>query len=242
MRKRVYAPYRSRSISRTKKATKKDKFSFPLRSALSSASRPSPLTGPGSMLKAKLIYCETGVVLNPGLGATAVYVFNLGNLFDPNVTGVGHQPTGFDQLMAIYEQYQVINCISKVTYDNINTAGSSGLVCGLTVTDVVTTNIDPRVYIENGSTVHKTISARGDGMQIGMLSTSTNLATAHGLTAAQYSGDDVYKGNASGGPAEGLFLHVWVADIGGGDPSGANILVELEMDCVFTGSKLNTLS
>jgi hypothetical protein len=34
----------------------------------------------------------------------------LNSLVDPNATGTGHQPYGFDQLAAIYAKYRVLNC------------------------------------------------------------------------------------------------------------------------------------
>jgi len=36
-------------------------------------------------------------------------------LFDPNITGTGHQPLYFDQLGAIYDHYTVINSTAKFT-------------------------------------------------------------------------------------------------------------------------------
>lgn len=35
------------------------------------------------------------------------YEFRLNSLFDPNLTGVGHQPQGFDQMAALYASYRV---------------------------------------------------------------------------------------------------------------------------------------
>jgi len=42
--------------------------------------------------------------LNPGVaGAPSSYVFRSNSCFDPNVTGTGHQPRGYDQIMAMYQ-------------------------------------------------------------------------------------------------------------------------------------------
>jgi hypothetical protein len=41
-------------------------------------------------------------------GSQAEYVYRLNSLFDPDQTGVGGQPDGFDQLKALYGRYRVI--------------------------------------------------------------------------------------------------------------------------------------
>ena len=46
-------------------------------------------------------------------GAFASQVFSCNGLFDPDVTGTGHQPLYFDQLIALYQHYNVMS--SKIT-------------------------------------------------------------------------------------------------------------------------------
>jgi len=46
-------------------------------------------------------YCESRVV-NGTTGALGTYVYSANGLFDPNITGTGHQPYGFDQMIAYY--------------------------------------------------------------------------------------------------------------------------------------------
>lgn len=59
----------------------------------------------------KLVYGEAINLQSPG-GGTAVqyYQFKLNDLFDPDLTGVGHQPRGFDQLTTLYQRYLVYGC------------------------------------------------------------------------------------------------------------------------------------
>lgn len=61
-----------------------------------------------------LRYAEQ-IKIRPTLAATAAdYVFSLNGIYDPNITGIGHQPRGYDQIMALYEHYVVLG--AKVTF------------------------------------------------------------------------------------------------------------------------------
>jgi len=54
--------------------------------------------------------------LDPSAGAFGTYVFCPSSLYDPNYTGVGHQPMGFDQLAAVYAHYAVTKCKITVSF------------------------------------------------------------------------------------------------------------------------------
>jgi len=47
--------------------------------------------------------------------------FAIGNLYDPDYTGAGHQPHGFDQLAALYKQYVVMGAKMTVNFRNAAT-------------------------------------------------------------------------------------------------------------------------
>ena len=88
-----------------------------------------PLGGIPDRKTARLKYVEL-ISMDASALASAVpllYHFRANSLFDPNLTGVGHQPRGFDELAAIYDHYCVIGSKIKVTFesdvDHIQTAG-----------------------------------------------------------------------------------------------------------------------
>lgn len=67
------------------------------------------------------------VSINPAAGATlASYVFRANSIYDPNRTGIGHQPLGRDIWAGIYNHYVVIS--SKITCMFIPTIGKTGTV------------------------------------------------------------------------------------------------------------------
>lgn len=57
---------------------------------------------------------EIGLVSNTG--AVVGNTFRMNSLFDPDLTGTGHQPMYFDQLAAVYDRYFVYASTIKVTY------------------------------------------------------------------------------------------------------------------------------
>ncbi len=72
--------------------------------------------------------------------------FGLNCLYDPNISGVGVQPTGFDQWMSIYRRYYVFNVRMAVEF--FNTAAA-------TITELC-------IYPSTGGTSLTTISGAAD--------------------------------------------------------------------------------
>lgn len=75
---------------------------------------------------AKLRYCAEKNI-NAGSGLIGSHNFACNDLVDPDVTGVGHQPMGFDQMKAVYSNWQVVGSKITVRYaptgtSNVNSA------------------------------------------------------------------------------------------------------------------------
>lgn len=62
---------------------------------------------------------STNFQLTTNVGVVASYVFASNGLFDPDVTGTGHQPMGFDQMMLSYNHYCVLS--SRIIVTAVNT-------------------------------------------------------------------------------------------------------------------------
>jgi hypothetical protein len=61
----------------------------------------------------KMTYSDYRTITSAGSQGNYIYKFN--SLFDPDFTGVGGQPDGFDQWKALYLQYRVVACDVTVT-------------------------------------------------------------------------------------------------------------------------------
>jgi hypothetical protein len=72
----------------------------------------------------------------PSLAAPSSYQFNATGLFDPDQTGTGHQPLGFDQWLGtsnstgFYQNYQVDTADIHVTaYSNADDSTAQAIIC-----------------------------------------------------------------------------------------------------------------
>jgi len=63
------------------------------------------------------LYYDHGLGLTaPVTGNAVSYFFTANGMFDPDITGTGHQPMGFDQMMLLYNQCTVVRSSITVTF------------------------------------------------------------------------------------------------------------------------------
>lgn len=118
---------------------------------MNTKSGPAPRLGGFDQTKtATLRYMETTLSLDPAIaGVASSYVFSGNGLYDPNITGVGHQPLGFDEWMGIYSHYTVTGFTMKATF--FNTDANQPQFCGIKVTAAGAAITDGRTTIEQGN-------------------------------------------------------------------------------------------
>lgn len=188
--------------------------------------------------RANLYYFENNISINPSAGAAAVYVFTVNGLYDPNITGIGHQPSGFDQYMALYNQYVVLGSTIKVTF--ANTEATQQQVCGIFVEDLATTSPDMRKYVENGNGVWSNIGPAGAGSQ--------PLTLRHSCDVSKYSHTSIYNeenfaGSSSSNPNNTHYYHIVGIAADGSTDVGVLVLnVEIRYDVIFRDPYLAELS
>nr|WPR18725.1 MAG: capsid protein [Chemarfal virus 270] len=89
----------------------------------------------------KLRYC-TYLQLTCTAGARAMNVFAANGIFDPDITGVGHQPLWRDNYANIYDQYTVLG--SKLTAVYAPETVAKNVLCGIVGDDdsTISTNVE----------------------------------------------------------------------------------------------------
>lgn len=179
----------------------------------------------------KLRYVENFQVDPGASGLAGSYVFDAGGIYDPNVTSTGHQPRGFDQLMAMYDHYVVIGsqCTLTITAsssDNVNQ------IAGLALRDGPSTDTDPNDYLEAGTvrSGHLTNEMKTRVFKLGY-------SPKRFLGRSKPLADPDLKGSSSANPTESAYFHCFSAGLNSTNPSALDCTVVIDYLVVFIEPK-----
>jgi hypothetical protein len=160
---------------------------------------------PQKCIQRGMLYYDSNLTVTlPNSGLASHYVFCANGLFDPDITGTGHQPMGFDQMMLCYEQATVIR--SQIT---VSILPAHQARVALLVSAVQNPSTTSGVLVENGQLVTKALQAPITfvGLEIPKLSIELDIAKFFGRKTSQELLDDVnlYTTNAAN-PTEQVYF------------------------------------
>lgn len=224
-------------------APKKQLYTRKFKKQRAIVSVPRGLTSPARLqyLWTTLVYADHQFSINPGVaGTAAAHVFAANGLYDVDTTGVGHQPTGFDQLMAMFNEYCVTEAEIEATFANYD--GTYNAIIGVAFQDFATTSNDARQYVENGNCITKVIGNQGGATpSIGVIrmkvpiqafTNKQNILTENG-----------FSGTSSANPNDTHFFHCFAAPLDNTvDMGGVGLRVVIRFKALFRDPALNTLS
>lgn len=190
------------------------------RSAFGSAPFPTQVTK-------TLTYCENISIFST-LGAAGNIRMVANGLFDPNQSGLGHQPRYFDQLMAIYNHYVVIESEITVTLVAPATNQNSVGIAALFIDDDATAGISPLDII--GERPGAIVYTRNNSID------SFPTMSLKWKAANVFSGNPQSKseltGSASANPSEQSVFFVYFNDTSGTSTT-VRAQVTIKYKCVF---------
>lgn len=152
------------------------------------------------------------------------FLFSANGMYDPNTTGLGHQPMGFDQLMAVYNHYHVIASSITVTCCQPLAFNDNYQMAIVLAPSTSTSTIgDIATACEQEGAVFRTLSA------------NTNLTAP--LRKSWKWKSTFYDKSADGGqsgsnPAEQSFYQIFVNDVALSTFS-LNLKVDIQYTAVF---------
>ena len=172
----------------------------------------------------KMKYSE--IVTTNTVGNVGQYIFNLNSLFDPNRTGFGHQPYGFDTLATLYNKYRVVSCGWRIQRAaGISDISPAVLVGCMPSNDLNIDFSDFSFMRENPRTKY---ILQNPGATALTLSGKSYLPSLMGRTNSQYMADDKYAADVLSSPAEHGVLYVQTHNATTGEALSSTIQVLLE--------------
>lgn len=159
----------------------------------------------------KLRYVQR-VTLNPGIGSKALYQFRANSMFDPDLSGVGHQPLGFDQLVTpFWNHYTVLS--SSIKCDFLYTSGNSntGALIGVYLADDNAIPLTGEEIAEQGLGKYKVIPSVNYAAIGGKTPSIRNSFSAKKFFNVSDVKDNINRigSQVNDNPTEGAVFNVW---------------------------------
>ncbi len=184
----------------------------------------------------RLVYYEPSFSTAGTAGAITQYTFSANGVYDPNVTGSGHQPLGFDTMMLYYEQYTVVR--SSLTLRFVGN-GAQAATVSVSLAPDTTSAVLPDI-IENGYVITKVVDGRGNsgygtGQRVMSLSLPCDVVKYFGRKSQREILDDAnLYGTAAANPTEQVYFAINTWGFGDfTDNTSVSMDAVIEYDVIF---------
>jgi len=143
-------------------------------------------------------------------GGLATQVFSMNSAFDPDVTGIGHQPMYYDRYSAIYNNYRVLGSRIVVEISPTNTVAASGpFIMGINGSfSSASLGTSSVVRMEQNDSVHQMFN-QDEGAN------TLSFAFSPEIKLGRSSADDTVNATTAGSPSFQYYAHVWFSDMNG---------------------------
>lgn len=191
-----------KSITRRPRRFRKVRRTYRKRRNFTRKMHPSNFPFPTSRV-CKLKYAEQ-FTINPAVGTVGTYVFSANGLYDPNITGFGHQPYGFDQLCALYDHYVVL--ASKITFTVFTGSNTDTFSIGIKLDDDASITTTPNALLEQPYFKFVNVTNGGNAANRVINSVTKTFSANRFFKIKNPSMKDTLEGNSSSNPSEGAFF------------------------------------
>lgn len=179
----------------------------------------------------KLRYCDYYTMTSTA-GSVYYQVMLANSIFDPDVTGVGHQPMYRDTYAGIYDHYTVLG--SKITVHFTNTSSTGTVIAGVRGDDDGTGSTTLTTIMEGNNGTWVQLGQNGSGQDTKTVTCTFEPLADFGVDAK----DDGFSSTAVGSnPTEGFYYHIFAANTVAGT---STILASIEIEYTVKFSELAT--
>lgn len=170
-----------------------------------------------------------------GIGAINLYSAN--GMYDPDVSGIGHQPMGFDELSSIYDHYCVIGSKIKITPYITGTSVQTKVYFAVYLQDsTITTHIDNFTNAQE--------QQKGKFLLVGQNNGVSPQRSIYKTFNLKYFGsrgktsNSTLNGDAASNPLEQAYFAVAAYGVQATDPLSVQALVEIDYITVWTEKRM----
>lgn len=187
---------------------------------------------------AALRYVEN-ITIDPGAASITNHVMRANSVFDPDQSGVGHQPLMYDEYSLLYEQYRVLSAKIKVT--PIPDTVGNHIPCTYGVFRDPDTTLS---YVSGNAIIEDKRNKGGWGFtgfnsfvgKLNSISRSTTFNAKRDMSPAAAGNSIPIASNPSTQEFD-YYFQIWAASINGNDPGHVNFLVQIDYVVEFSDPK-----
>jgi len=179
---------------------------------------------------AKLRYYDT-YGLSVSSGSLPKQVMYMNSTYDPDYTGVGHQPLYRDTFAAVYSRYAVTKCTATVKF--VNTAAVP-IIVGCVIEDDATSSTTVDTLCEQSHGQHVILPPTAGSMSTHTFVVDWDCVDVLGIDPFT---SESYKTVVAGSPSQASFLVIWGTTF---DGSSTPITVSVELDQTVLWTQLSS--
>lgn len=176
---------------------------------------------------AKLKYSDQ-FFLTSTAGITS-HLFRANSINDPNYTGIGHQPFGYDQLAELYGKQKVYGCKYRFTFQNIST--THGCDVAIVQKNVTNLSTDMNTVREKPYTQYRSLGPLNSSFNYCVLKGYHSAPKVRGVSKEKYRDEDDYSSDVHVDLATAYtnFMHIYQKE----QNSTTGIIVAVHVDLVY---------
>lgn len=167
-----------------------------------------------------LAFADRRQLTEPTVGAGVNYTYTLNGLFDPNITGTGAQPVGFDPMMAMFQAYRVMAVRVQLTIVN---RSQNSLTCGYSVNQTNALPSTLLAWLVDPKSASFTMGGQSGGHNMKIIDRTFKPWQMLGIPKTQYASARDYTGSALGNPPISVYMIFWA--------SGTTAIADVDLVC-----------
>ena len=156
-------------------------------------------------------------------------VYRLNSLFDPDLTGTGHQPRYYDEMSNLYSAYRVLSCKVRVRPLSNSQTNTSANQFTSVIARLAAGTLNGASYFDIGELPNSTTILNGlyGGLSKG-ITKRFDIAYIAGVPKQVVKYDNNFKALISANPSHQLYVHVVNGTLNGTTATDCTMLIDLE--------------